>query len=270
MDNQFRVQAVDSRLNLSGRFQQTPRYVVHLNKEVANKLGFIDGDLIEVRGKKATAAKVIATDKESLEGDAIGLSNLLRNNARVSTEDFVTVHKAESRSADIIVFAPIGKRLKKSELLKIVAKKSFLNEPFVEGDVTYLRSKIMRYLLGSVTWLRVIKTDPQGIVIATDDTNIEIVSDPITVGDPIIDENFDDIPDLEPDVNDDDITETDLLNTDDWDKIRALVELGLFRNISEALSFFIKEGIKAKSDLFDKSLSVLHQINSLKKHVTMS
>ena len=270
MDNQFRVQAVDSRLNLSGRFQQTPRYVVHLNKEVANKLGFIDGDLIEVRGKKATAAKVIATDKESLEGDAIGLSNLLRNNARVSTEDLVTVHKAESRSADTIVFAPIGKHLKKSELLKIVAKKSFLNEPFVEGDVTYLRSKIMRYLLGSVTWLRVIKTDPQGIVIATDDTNIEIVSDPTTVGDPIIDENLDDISDLETDITGDDITETDLLNAEDWDKISALVELGLFRNISEALSFFIKEGIKAKSELFDKSLSVLHQINSLKKHVTTS
>ena len=128
----------------------------------------------------------------------------------------------------------------------------------------------MRYLLGSVTWLRVIKTDPQGIVIATDDTSIEIVSDPITVGDPILDENLDDIPDLETEVTGDDITETDLLNAEDWDKISALVELGLFRNISEALSFFIKEGIKAKSALFDKSLSVLHQINSLKKHVTVS
>lgn len=267
MDNEFRVHAVDSKLNLSGRFQQTPRYEVHLNKEIANKLGFIDGDLIEVRGKKATAAKVIATDKDSLEGDVIGLSNLLRNNARVSTEDLVTVHKAESHSADTIVFAPIGKHLKKSELLKIVAKKSFLNEPFVEGDVTYLRSKIMRYLLGSVTWLRVIKTDPQGIVIATDDTNIEIVSDPITVGDPNLDDNLNELPDFQTEVSSDDITETDLLNTNDWDKISALVELGLFSNISEALSFFIKEGIKAKSDLFEKSLSVLNQINSLKKHV---
>lgn len=267
MDNQFRVHAVDSKLNISGRFQQTPRYEVHLNKEIANKLGFIEGDLIEIRGKKATAAKVIATDKDSLDGDVIGLSNLLRNNARVTTDDLVTIHKAESHSADTIVFAPIGKHLKKSELLKIVAKKSFLNEPFVEGDVTYLRSKIMRYLLGAVTWLRVVKTDPEGIVIATDDTNIEIVSDPITAGDPILENNLHELPDFQTDDANEGLTETDLLDASDWDKISALVELGLFSNISDALSFFIKEGIKAKNDLFEKSLSVLDQINSLKKHV---
>ena len=41
MDNEFRVAAIKSRLNIAGRFQQTPKYEVQLSREVSNKLGSI-------------------------------------------------------------------------------------------------------------------------------------------------------------------------------------------------------------------------------------
>jgi hypothetical protein len=261
MDNEFRVSTIKSRLDIAGRFQQTPKYEVQLSREVSNKLGFVDGDLIEINGKRTTAARVVSIEVDGVDGDSIGLNNLIRNNARVSLEETVTIRRAESKTALRIVLAPIGKHLKKSELLKIVAKKSFLDVPFVEGDVTYLRSKIMRYLLGSVTWMRVVKTDPVGVVVATEDTDFEVVSDPFTPGET----TFTDLPDfgLEEDFSEKDIS----LDDGEWSKINTLLELGLFNNLTEAITFFLREGIQARSDIFEKSGSVMEQLNQLKNNV---
>ena len=265
MDNEFRVSTIKSRLDIpldiAGRFQQTPKYEAQLSQEVSNKLGFVDGDLIEIHGNRTTAARVVSIEVDGVDGDIIGLNNLMRNNARVSLDEVVTIRRAEIKKARRIVLAPIGKRLKKSELLKIVAKKSFVDTPFVEGDVTFLRSKIMRYLLGSVTWMRVVKTDPDGVIVATADTNFEVISDPV-----MQDENgFIEPSDLE---LDDDFSEKDFsLDESEWTKINTLLGLGLFNNRMEVITFFLREGIKARSDIFQKSGSVMDQLNQLKSNV---
>ncbi len=46
MDNEFKVIAVDVRLNLASHFQQTPRYEVQLGTGIIDKMGSVDGDLI--------------------------------------------------------------------------------------------------------------------------------------------------------------------------------------------------------------------------------
>ncbi len=261
MDNAFKVSPIKSRLDLAGRFQSTPKYEAYLSREVSNKLGFVNGDWIEVQGKRTTAAQVVAIEVDGIDGDTIGLNDLTRNNARVSLDETVTIRRADPQTAQRVVLAPIGKHLKKSELLKIVAKKSFLDTPFVEGDVTYLRSKILRYLLGTVTWMRVVKTEPAGVVVATEDTEFEVASDPITPEEP----EPTDLSDLE---LDDEVSETDLALTDEeWAKITTLLELGLFTSRSEAITFFLREGIQARQDIFEKSGSVLKQLNQLKSHV---
>ena len=264
MDNEFRVLTIDSRLDIAQRFQQTPKYEAQLSREITNKLGFVDGDLIEITGKRTTAARVVSTDKDDFDEDFIGLNDFMRNNARISLKETVTIRKAEPKAARKIVLAPIGKHLKKSELLKIVAKKSFLYKPFVEGDVTYLRSKIMRYLLGSVTWMRVVKTDPEGVVIASDDTDFEVIPDPITLNESTLTE----IPDLglEEDFSDKDVS----LDDSEWEQINTLIELGLFKSLTEVVTFFVREGMKARSDIFDKSLSVMEQLKQLKQNVRIS
>jgi transitional endoplasmic reticulum ATPase len=265
MDNEFRVLTIDSRLDITQHFQQTPKYEAQLSKAIANKLGFVDGELIEITGKRTTAARVVSIEKDDFDGELIGLNDFMRNNARISLKETVTIRKAEPKTARKIVLAPIGKYLKKSELLKIVAKKSFLDKPFVEGDVTYLRSKIMRYLLGTVTWMRVVKTEPDGVVVASDSTEFEVTPDPITLTEEDV---ITEIPDLrlEEDFSDKDVS----LDDREWEKINGLIELGLFKSLTEGVTFFVREGMKARSDIFDKSLSVLEQLKQLKQNVKIS
>jgi hypothetical protein len=261
MDNAFKVAPIKSRLDITERFQQTPKYEAHLSHEVSNKLGFVDGDWIEIQGKRTTAARVVSIEVDGVDGDSIGLNNLMRNNARVSLDESVTIRRAEPQTARRIVLAPIGKHLKKSELLKIVAKKSFLDTPFVEGDVTYLRSTILRYLLGTVTWMRVVKTEPDGVVVATENTDFEVISDPITPGET----TPTGLSDLE---WDDDVSEKDVpLSDEEWAKINTLLELGLFSSRMEAITFFLRAGIQARRDLFEKSGSVMEQLNQLKSNL---
>lgn len=262
MDSEFKVIDIDSRLDITGRFSQTPRYDVHLNREVANKIGLADGDLVEIKGKRTTVAKIFHTDKDDFGNDTIRLNSLVRNNARVSPEETVTISKTDPKSAKKIILAPIEKHLKKSEIIKGLAKKSYMGTPFVEGDVTYLRSKMLRYMLGSITWLRVVKTDPSGIVIASEDTEFDILPDPVnqTSNDPAY--YFSDYS------TDDDFSEKDLLLGDDeWARLNALLEIGLFKDLSEAITFFLREGIKSRSDIFQKTESVMDQLKQLKKDV---
>jgi len=263
MVNEFRVIAVDSRLNISSRFHQTPICEAQLNKQIINKMNFVDGDLLEIKGKRTTTAKLISSDKDSLGIDEVGLNNLIRNNAWVIPEETVLIKKAEPKKAKKIVLAPIEKHLEKIELLRMVAKVGFLNKPFVEGDVTYLRSKIMRYLRGAMIWLRVVKTDPDGVVVVNDNTDIEIIPDPVNQNPSSPALYY--LPDLS---SDNDSWEKDLfLNDNEWNKINSTLELGIFKTISEAVSFFLREGIKARSEIFEKTLSVVDQIEKLKENI---
>ncbi len=55
------------------------------------------------------------------------------------------------------------------------------------------------------------------------------------------------------------------LNDDDLAKIDALVELEAFKSRSEAAAFFIKEGINARKDIFEKVMNTVNQIKELKE-----
>lgn len=55
------------------------------------------------------------------------------------------------------------------------------------------------------------------------------------------------------------------LNDEDLEKIDALVEVELFKSRSEAASYFIYEGIKARKDLFNKVTPTVEKIRQLKK-----
>jgi len=111
--------------------------------------------------------------------------------------------------------------------------------------------------------LKVIKTDPEGIVIVNQDTDLEIVSDPIdqTLTEFTLNDS--------PDSNSSDVFWKNnlFLEDEDWKKINSLLELGLFNNLSEAITFFLHEGIKERSDILEKSASITEQIKKLKENV---
>ena len=60
------------------------------------------------------------------------------------------------------------------------------------------------------------------------------------------------------------------LNDDDLRNIDALVEVEVFKSRSEAVAFFIKEGIQARKDLFQKVMPTVERIRKLKEEAKKS
>ena len=55
------------------------------------------------------------------------------------------------------------------------------------------------------------------------------------------------------------------LNDENLEKIDALVEVELFKSRSEAVAYFIQEGMKARKDIFEKVEPTVEKIRQLKK-----
>jgi Arc/MetJ-type ribon-helix-helix transcriptional regulator len=55
------------------------------------------------------------------------------------------------------------------------------------------------------------------------------------------------------------------LHDDDLKRIDGLVEVELFKSRSEAVAFFIKEGIQARKDLFESVMTTVEKIKALKE-----
>lgn len=60
------------------------------------------------------------------------------------------------------------------------------------------------------------------------------------------------------------------LNDEDLKQIDALVEIEAFKSRSEAAAFFIKEGIQARQDLFEKVMPTVDEIRKLKEEAKKS
>lgn len=57
------------------------------------------------------------------------------------------------------------------------------------------------------------------------------------------------------------------LNDEDMKKLDALVEIELFKSRSEAVAFFVREGMQARKDLFEKVMPTVKEIRRLKEQV---
>ena len=60
------------------------------------------------------------------------------------------------------------------------------------------------------------------------------------------------------------------LNDEDLHQIDALVEVEAFNSRSEAAAFFIKEGMQARKDLFEKIMPTVEKIKELKQQAKQS
>lgn len=60
------------------------------------------------------------------------------------------------------------------------------------------------------------------------------------------------------------------LSDEDLKQIDALVEVEAFKSRSEAAAFFIKEGVQARKDLFQKVMPTVEKIRELKEQAKRS
>jgi len=145
---------------------------VRIDNETMQKLAITAGDFIEVHGKRTTVAIAWPAYAEDQGQEIVRMDGLLRRNAGVALNEYITIKKAEVKDAQTIVFAPADVRLSVDEEFVGFVKRRFMDMPFMEGDMTLLS------IFGSAVPLIATRTRPHGPVKITESTVVQVMSEP--------------------------------------------------------------------------------------------
>ena len=171
-------------------------------------LGIIEGDVIAIEGKRATAARALLQHPEDEGLEVIRLDGLQRANAEVASGEHVVVSKAEAKPAQRVVFAPAQRELRLQGPAQAL-KRNFFQRPFATGDVVATagqqqvdRSDMppqLRQMLNvpafALTQIRlsVVATVPKGIVFIDENTEVELRAEYEEPRDSRAELNYDDV-----------------------------------------------------------------------------
>ncbi|RLF24177.1 MAG: AAA family ATPase [Thermoprotei archaeon] len=163
---------------------------VRIPPEIMAKLGVTVGDIVEIIGKRRTAAVVWPCSSEDQGSDIIRMDGITRRNAGVSIGDKVVVRKADVRPASLIKLAPASITLTLDTNFINYIKRRLIDYPLCEGDYVQIP------VLGQPIPFVVVKTRPSGVVMVTEDTELIVFEKPVEVG-RVPRVTYDDIGDLE-------------------------------------------------------------------------
>ena len=165
------------------------RGVARLSIKLMTELGLTEGDVIEIVGKRSTAARAILPYGDDDGLDIIRLDGLQRANAGVGSGDFIEVRKAVSKPATRVVFAPAANNVRLQGSAEAL-QRSFEGRPFCAGDtlataghqrVNADMPEHVRQLLNAPAFalqevrLTVVSAVPKGIVHIDDKTVVELL-----------------------------------------------------------------------------------------------
>ncbi len=139
------------------------------------------GEIIEITGKKKTAAKVFRAAHEDEGQGIIRIDGMIRGNAGVSIGEKVMVMKASAQNASKVIVAPKipqGKRVRFGQGVEGLFKKGLLNRAIVKGDEIIIPNIA---LMGGFLPFVVVSTTPSGIVQVTDYTELSVKTEPVEV-----------------------------------------------------------------------------------------
>ncbi len=180
-DRSIRLQVAAARQEESGRG------VARMPRTAFQALGITEGDMVEIEGKRLTAAVALPAYDEDQTLEVVRLDGLQRANAETSGGEHVQIRRAESRPATRVVFAPAQREMRlqgPTEALKRV----FFRRPLVAGDLVATHGQqpvqnvppgVQRmfsqpaYALTQIR-LQVISTAPKGIVHIDENTEVEL------------------------------------------------------------------------------------------------
>jgi len=163
---------------------------VRIDKEAMNLLGVEPGDIVEIQGRKRTAAVVWPGYPEDTGSNIIRMDHLTRRNAGTSIGEKVVVRKAKVKPATMIKLAPTSTALFLDENFIDYIKKRLIDHPLCEGDIVQVS------VLGQPIPFAVVSVKPKGIIIITENTRVLVLNRPVDIG-RIPRVSYEDIGDLE-------------------------------------------------------------------------
>ena len=219
------------KLKVAEAFSQADvgRTVARIDPQCMQQLGLIDGDIIEIEGKKVTAS-VVASSQSDIRLGIIRIDGYIRKNAGTSIGEEVTVRRAKVKEAQKVVLAPVDQQV----MIRGDIKGAFSGRVFTKGDIikTGIRpqaaamdSMLDEFFGGRSSFspmgeikLAVVSTKPAGTVKVTSMSEVEIQPNPVDVSKlegvkTIIDVTYEDIGGLKEEVQ----------------KVREMIEIPLKR-----------------------------------------
>ena len=174
----------------AARQEESGQGVARMPRSAFQALGITEGDYVEVKGKRITAAVAVLGYPEDEALAVVRLDGLQRANAGTSSGEHVTIRRAQTKPATRVVFAPAQREMRlqgPTEALKRV----FFQKPLTAGDlvathgqqpVSNVPPEVRRmfnapaYALTQIR-LQVVATVPKGIVHIDDNTEVELRSE---------------------------------------------------------------------------------------------
>lgn len=142
------------------------RGIVRLDPADFQKIGVEVGDVVTLKGKRETVAKVMPAYMEDRGKDLIRLDGITRENAQVGIDEKITITKSESNPAQKIVVTPLTS-MRSYDARYIGSLLEGL--PLLVGDMVRAR------LIGTRTQdFKVVSTKPAGVVIINPKTVMRI------------------------------------------------------------------------------------------------
>jgi transitional endoplasmic reticulum ATPase len=148
------------------------RGIARIDQQTMRRLNISAGDVIEIIGKRTTAAIAWPAYSEDQNRETIRIDGFTRKNAGVAINEFVVVRPAKVSDATSVILAPIDMKLNVDEDFTNFVKNRLMERTFVEGDTTLVM------MLGHAIPFRVTKARPSGIVRISHSTNIQILAEP--------------------------------------------------------------------------------------------
>ena len=160
------------------------RGIARLDPDTLLHLKLSPGDIVEIEGAETTAAKVWRADRQDWNSDTIRIDGFTRQNADVGIGERVTIRKADATKADRIVLAPPEEASVQfgSDAAGMV-KRQILKRPVVRGDIVPVMSSTNHPFMrapGQAIPLITVESEPDGVVLVTENTEVELREEPIT------------------------------------------------------------------------------------------
>ena len=171
----------------AARQDESGQGIARLPRSAFQALGVTEGDVLEITGKRTTAAIAMAAYDEDQSLDVVRLDGLQRGNAEVGQGDSVTIVAAQSRPATRVVFAPAVREMRLQGPAQAL-KRNFFRKPVVAGDLVATTGQQpvqnmppqVRGLFNAPAYaltqirLTVVSTAPKGIVHIDENTEVEL------------------------------------------------------------------------------------------------
>jgi transitional endoplasmic reticulum ATPase len=160
------------------------RGIARLDPDTLLHLKLSPGDIIEIEGGDTTAAKVWRADRQDWNTDTVRIDGFTRQNADVGIGERVEIRKAEERKADTLVLAPPEEASVQfgSDAAGMV-KRQILKRPVVGRDIVPVMSSTNHPFMrspGQAIPLIAVETEPDGVALVTEDTEVELREEPIS------------------------------------------------------------------------------------------